>query len=80
MDSVRFSQITIRKANMNEDQARNTFVFSVLRKLDGINHQQVADRSDTIIDFLYDNYDLLHYLGVNGAVHEASEELGITVD
>jgi hypothetical protein len=64
---------------MNEDQIKNAFVFSALRKLDGINHQLVVDRSDEIIDFLYDNYDLLHYLGVNGAVHEASGELGITV-
>jgi hypothetical protein len=64
---------------MNEDQIKNTFVFSVLRKLDGISHQLVVDRSDEIIDFLYDNYDLLHYLGVNGAVHETSKELGIAV-
>jgi hypothetical protein len=62
---------------MNEDQIKNVFVFSVMRKVDEIDHGFVQNHSDRVIDFIYDNYDLLHYGGINGATYEVLEQFGL---
>ena len=62
---------------MEEDQIKNVFVFSVMRKVNEIDHEFSEKHSDEIIDFVYGNYELFHYYGVEGTVNEVMQEFSL---